>query len=316
MHSAQGRRDELHARRLRHAGQRVADGGVRGDAARDGQHRRPVRRAQRAAGLFRQHIRHRLLEAGAEIRAVGAAQSALLVPSSRSRARRTAVFRPEKRQVAARPVQQRPRQGEAGGIALRGLGLDRGAAGLGQAEQLRDLVERLARRVVDRAAEPGEIVGAVHEQELAMPARDQQHQVGERHAVGQPRRQRVAGKVVDPDQRQAGSRAQPLGAHHARQDAADQPRPGGHGDAVQIAQAQPRFGQRLFDAAIQLFRMGARGDFRHHAAEIGMQRGLRRRRPTTGSSGRTATTAAAVSSQLLSMPRKVSVILVPSGEGA
>jgi hypothetical protein len=111
--------------------------------------------------------------------------------------------------------------------------------------------------------------------------------------------------MVHADQRQPAARRQPLGQHDARQHAADQPRPGGHRDPVQIGQPQPGLRQRLFDAGIQLLGMGAGGDFGHDAAEIGMQRVC----PATTEarivpSSRT-TAAAAVSSQLLSMPRKV-----------
>ena len=54
-------------------------------------------------------------------------------------------FQARKRQVAARAVEQRARQRETRGIAGCGRLLYRRAAGLRQAEQLGDLVERLAR---------------------------------------------------------------------------------------------------------------------------------------------------------------------------
>ena len=112
------------------------------------------------------------------------------------------------------------------------------------------------------------------DQILAMPARNQQHQVGKPQRVGQARRQGVPGQMVDPDQGQPGSGTQPLGDHDARQDSADQPRTRRHRNAVQIRQADPGTQQRAFDAMVQPFDMGPRGDFRHHTTEIGMQGGL------------------------------------------
>ena len=50
-------------------------------------------------------------------------------------------------------VEERPREGERRAVPAPGRPLDLGAAGIAQAEQAGDLVERLARRVVDRAAE-------------------------------------------------------------------------------------------------------------------------------------------------------------------
>ena len=73
-----------------------------------------------------------------------------------SRARRTAVLRPEKERSHPVAVEERAGEGEAAGVAGRRLGLDGGAAGLAEAEELRHLVEGLARGVVDGAAEAGE----------------------------------------------------------------------------------------------------------------------------------------------------------------
>ena len=181
-----------------------------------------------------------------------------------------------KAHVEAGAVQQRTRQRHARGVARRRLDLDRGPAGLAEAQDLRDLVERLAGRVVDGAAKAGEIVGPVHPQELAVAARYQQHEVWKRDPVGQPGRQRVPGKVVHAHQRQPGPGGDPLGQHHPRHDPADQPRPRRDRDPVKVGQRHARLCQRLFDAQVQTFGMGAGGDFRHHAAEIRMQRRLSR----------------------------------------
>lgn len=107
-----------------------------------------------------------------------------------------------------------------------------------------------------------------------MPAGHQQHQVGIGHIIGQPWRQRMARQMVHAIKRLARRGRQPLGAHHARQHATDQPRSRGHGETVNIRQGQRGLGQRLFDAKVQLFRMGAGGDFGDDTAERGMKLGL------------------------------------------
>ena len=81
-------------------------------------------------------------------------------------------------EVAARAVQQRARQRDAG-RAARAPGLQRRAARTGQAEQFRGLVERLADRVVERAAEQAVAPDAFHRDALAMAAGEEQEQIRE-----------------------------------------------------------------------------------------------------------------------------------------
>ena len=67
------------------------------------------------------------------------------------------------------------RQRERGGVAvLRGT-LDHGSAGKAEAEETRDLVERFAGGVVDRAAERTEATVAFHEHEIAVGAAHDEH---------------------------------------------------------------------------------------------------------------------------------------------
>ena len=86
--------------------------------------------------------------------------------------------------------------------------------------------------------------------------------------------------------------------------AADQPRPGGRGDPVEIAEADPGLVERLRDQPLEMIEMGARGDLRHDAA-IGRVLGELRQHQIGADERRrpSLTTAAAVSSQLVSMPR-------------
>src|SRR6516164_7489304 len=85
------------------------------------------------------------------------------------------------REVAARPPLERPRQRVARGVTgLRGA-LDRGTAGKSQAQQLRALVEGFARSIVYRGAEAAIAADALDDEQLAMPARDQQQEKRKRH---------------------------------------------------------------------------------------------------------------------------------------
>lgn len=137
-----------------------------------------------------------------------------------------------------------------------------------QAKDARGFVKRLTRGVIDGAAKPRVLVVIFDQQELAMAAGDQQHQKGKRDAVGQLRRQSVPREVVHADQRDARRRRETLGAHDTGQNAADQARTGGDGNRVNVMQGRIRRQQRVFDYNIDLFGMGAGGNFRDNAAEI------------------------------------------------
>ncbi len=99
--------------------------------------------------------------------------------------------------------------------------------------------------------------------------------------------------------------------------AADQARPGGGGDAVDVVEPEAGLGQRRLDHAVEQRDMGARGDLRHHAAigararRAGEQTTLERIRPCAVASA--STTAAAVSSQLVSMPRTIELSIAMCG---
>jgi hypothetical protein len=128
-------------------------------------------------------------------------------------------------EVATGPPEHRPRQAKGARIAVARQALDRRTAGVGEAEQLRGLVEGLAYRIVDRRAEPPVAPDAFDHQQLAMPARDQQQQVGKIDPVAQPRRQGMAFEVVDRDEFLAARERDRLAGGGADQEAADQPRP-------------------------------------------------------------------------------------------
>ena len=103
-----------------------------------------------------------------------------------------------------------------------------------------------------------------------MAARHQQQQIGKRHLLGEAHRQRVAFEMVDGEERLVVREGHRLGGHDAHHHAADQARPAGRGDAVEVAELEPRLGERLGHQPVDPLEMGARGDLRHHAAEAAM----------------------------------------------
>jgi hypothetical protein len=228
---------------------------------------------ERAPGLYGEDVGHGGLEGGAEICAVPKGQAALRGDKRIAGAQERGL-EPREGEVAAGPVKQRTRQRQAGGIARAGLGLDGGPAGLWQAQKPRRLVEGFAGGVVDRAADAFEPFGGVDDQELAMPARDEQQEIGKGGRIGQPRGERVAGEVVDPEKGQAGGKRDRLGAGDARQKPADQAGARGRGDAVKVAQGDARPGKRLFGHDIHPFGMGAGGDVGDDAAKGRVEIGL------------------------------------------
>ena len=85
-------------------------------------------------------------------------------------------------------------------------------------------------------------------------------------------------QMVDRDQRLARGHRQRLGRHQPDHHPADQPRPGGRGNGIDIIQRQPRISQRSGDQGRQPHRMGARGNLRHNPA-IGRVLGVLRGDP-------------------------------------
>ena len=189
--------------------------------------------------------------------------------------------------------------------ALGGL-LDRRTAGIVEAEQLRRLVESLAKRIVQGRAEARVLADVLDDEKLRVSARDEQQQIRKAQAMGEARCERVRFEMVHGDEGQPARKGDGLAGGDADDQPADQPRPRRGGDAVDLVEAETSFGQRLGDQNIEQLDMGARGDLRHDAAELGVKRKLRAHRigedDALAVSPRACTKAAAVSSQLVSMP--------------
>ncbi len=145
----------------------------------------------------RQHLGHRTLEARGNIRRRPHRQRTRSVPHNLLRDRR---LQPGEAEVTAGPPQQRPRERIPPRVALHRQLLERRPTRPAQAQQLGHLVERLADRIVHRAAQPHMVPDTFHRDALAVSARDQQQQVWKlRPSLHQPRQargQRVRLQVI------------------------------------------------------------------------------------------------------------------------
>lgn len=165
------------------------------------------------------------------------------------------------------------REAEGGRGTQFGCLVDGRAAGVGQAQQAADLIERLARGVVERR--PQHLIAAVvgHQDQLGVAAADDEVQHGKAdvgRVLGQPQRVNVSLDVVDAQQRQVAADGQPLGHVHAHQQRADQPRPAGDGHAIEVVEAQMGLAHGLLDNGVDHLHVAARGHLREHAAVAGV----------------------------------------------
>ena len=155
-----------------------ADGGVGSDSASDDERGRTVRRPQRLGRPVDQAVHHRRLERGGDV------FGRILADDTRHRA-----FQPGEREMRFGRAFQRARQRDSLGIPQCRGPFDGGTAGEAQAKQLGGLVERLARRVVDRRGKAAIGSNPLDQQQLAMSARYEQQQIGKFEVgVRQPRR--------------------------------------------------------------------------------------------------------------------------------
>ncbi len=170
---------------------------------------------------------------------------------------------------------QRPRQRNGGRKTRFSQLLYRRPARIGKAEELRRLVERLARRIVDRRGEAAVIAKTAHFEQLAVPAGDEQQEIGEIEiGIDQPRRERVAFEMVDGDQRLAGGKREALAGKQRDHHSADQPRAGGRRHGVDVMDRNPGVIENLADQRRQNRHVRPRRNLGNHAAVRLMRLGL------------------------------------------
>ena len=166
-----------------------------------------------------------------------------------------------------RRAPKRTRQRNLARVTGCGQPLHRGSTGIAQTQHLGGLVEGFAQRVVDRRAQPAIPAHALDQQQLAVPARGEQQQIGEfERGIGQAGGQCVAFEMIDRQQRLVPGHGQGLGGDQPDQHPAEQSRSGGSRAGVDVAQRQPGIGQGRGDQRRDPFGVGARGDLGHDPA--------------------------------------------------
>ena len=140
-----------------------------------------------------------------------------------------------------------------------------------------------------------------------MPAGHHEHDRRQRdRTVFEPDRFDVAGQVIDGDQRLVERPRRRLRERHAHEQRADQAGALRHRERIDVAPRRAAVGQRALDDAADVAHVLARRQLRHHAAPFAMDVDLRGddvRSNLPAAVRRSSTTAAAVSSQEVSIPR-------------
>ncbi len=232
--------------------------------------------------------------------------------SPEATARWTALFSPAKEKCGSpEPTSGRGSGTAVGSPSLREL-FDGRSSRVAEPEQLGSLVERLARRIVDRRREAPVVADAAHFEQLAVPARDEQQQIGKaKIRIDQPRAERVALQMVDAISGLPAASASPLPASSATITPPMRP-----GPAVAAIASTSR--TAIFASARAAFESGRAGSRRGRARQFPAPRlhradapAFARRPPARGCAGRFVTNATALSSQEDSKPR-ITVISRPA----
>ena len=182
------------------------------------------------------------------------------------------------------------------GIAESGERIDPRAAGIAEAEQLRDLVEGLARGIVHGAAHQRVAPRGVHradEIEMRVSAGDDEGKGWVAARVGAaPVRRAILGRafglalvqehgvnvafeMVHGNQRKTIGEGEGLGVGNANKKRSGQAWAGGDSDGVEIGKRDVRLGKRGANHGNNGAEMFAAGQLRHHAAIARMRRDLR-----------------------------------------
>ena len=285
-----GRQEHPHPTPATERLERFPQQGVRRDA--------PAHHHDAAAGLLdreldlrQDRVHHRLLKCGGEV-------GSNLARGGRCVAHRTrrphevsqgGLQAAETQVETVAVVRERPRQAMRPRVAAGGGGLDLGPAGIAEAEQARRLVEGLARRVVDRAAQPFGVERAadVKQRRVAAAGHEPDTGLGQRLAVREPAGVEVGEDVVVADDRHAQHRRERLSRREPHEERADEARPHRHGHRLEVASREARPGDRLVDHGDDPLHVRPRRHLGHHAPPAGVKELLgrhdaRQHRPVAG----------------------------------
>ena len=153
-------------------------------------------------------------------------------------------------------------------VAFRGEPLERRPTRIAQPEHPRALVERLARRVVERLTEQVEGVVAVDPRQQGVSAAgDQAHERRLERVRSEEAGRHVPAQVIDRRKRQPPRRGQPLRRLQAHEQRADQPRALGDRHQLDIVEAHVRARQRVVDDIVDQLEVVSGSDLGNDAAE-------------------------------------------------
>ncbi len=167
-----------------------------------------------------------------------------------------------------------PCEAERPGVALGGQAVDHRAAGVGESHHLGALVERLARRVVDRRAEDAHVARRIHAHDLGVAAahpQAQEREAGVGHgAVRQVDevREDVAPQVIDLDQGDVVRERQALGERHAHHERSEQSGAPRERDGIEFVRSDSGFAQRGVHHGDDVLLVGPRRQLGDHAAVL------------------------------------------------
>jgi hypothetical protein len=97
-----------------------------------------------------------------------------------------------------------------------------------------------------------------------MATGDQETEKREGHLLLKPHGEQMTFEMVHPDQGQVFRRGQGFGHRHPNQQGTNQPRPTGHGDAIELLELDPGGVESLIDNRQDVAQVVAGGQFRHN----------------------------------------------------
>ena len=168
-------------------------------------------------------------------------------------------------------VPHRPREGEPGRVARGGQALDLRSAGIAQAEQRGDFVERLTGGVVARRSqEPVAPPGGHVEQQRVAPRDEQRHEWRLELGVLDQGGEEVTLEMVDADQGAVARVGERLGVHHADEQRAHETWSRRDRDGVHGVPPHTRLNEGALHHGRERGEVRAARELRHHASEYAM----------------------------------------------
>ena len=159
-------------------------------------------------------------------------------------------------------------KGEAAGVSLLRQPLDHRPTGIAEPQQLGHLVERLAGGVVERLPQQPVLAPGGHVEQHGVPAAHQQgHERRRQVGVFERRGEEMPFEVIHAEQRAIEAEGERLAVGDADEQGADEAGTGGHGDPVELAEADPRVGERAVHHRADGADVRPARQLGHHSAE-------------------------------------------------